>query len=697
MCNYIAFGFALAPFSVSATFFRIGSVIILFTYLNIFTIIPAIVFWFLNVLLTQNAANKAKEDQITSIYFMSFMGLFVPVYFSPEKRKEIKSGKRKMITQTQASFYRNQCLASLLCYLPPLAVCVGIVHDFIEFKYDSDIILDYYTFHFVTAVVLVEGGLSFLFSLSPGPDMIGRCTGTKIEEDNTVKTNKKDAAPKKSESTSKNGGSKEKNENSTPDEVTSEVKKVSKVQPIKNKTNSSKQKSASPKKKPNKENDSWDVEQVINIFVALILLGGVMFPIVLAFQKSLFHQPLLDHRSFLVVTNSTNSSHTIITEIMFVPQETETNNTKIDKIEANTEYFEYRQLKFAMRRFYYGAKLRIAYRQNWENDVSKQNERKDADDPTKVAAVLLIDHTEFKPTSNWKDAFKNSREGDTPIFLVRHLDNPTIETHLKEERTVGLFENANDIPEPEWHCDIPWNNQIKQKCFRDDNQKDGMYNKTKDGKTWIKGKSYMELECKWGGKTCKTSFNERQPGGHVRDYCNGADVNLCPLDNQPQLKGGDQIENPTEIWRNIYWSPDRCKLNTLYDDTDDNTRRLRSCDLKGDTVSKTVSGWTSLFGHTRKKVRGQDKVSRISGHRYCSIYAEGNGATVCIYKETVNVLCCEDVANCENSFRGRTVGIKDEKSCSKIAEIIMSYRNFYVSVDEPDDFNSSANKTSIVI
>ena len=671
--KYLAFGFALAPFSVSATFFRIGSAIILFTYLNIFTIIPALVFWFLNVLLTQNAATKAKKDQISSVYLMSFMGLFVPVYFSPERRKETKSGKRKMITSTQAAFYRNQCLASLLCYAPPLAVCAGIVNEFISFKYDSDIELDFYTFHFVTAVVLVEGILSLLFSLCPGPDMFGRCVGTTPENTKNTETNTK------SDSTSKNSKSKDITCAEKDETHTSKRSSVNIDEPPpkdlhkKDSTENVNQKSPGPKKDVKKRNNSGLNEHAVNILIALILLGIVMFPIILSFRQSLFNRPLHEHRSYLVVTDKTNASHIIITELMYIPEDNNKTKDMFDRIEANTEYFEPRTVRASnnLLRFYYESKIRITHRKNWDNDVNRELERKDADNRTKVAAVLLMDYEEFKPSSNWKKAFMNSSAGDTPLFLVRYLDNRTIVSHLSEERPVKIYQNSDDIPEPEWHCDIPSNYQINQKCFKEQNADDDVYKSVMNERNrkmekWINGKSFMELECKWGDKACKTTFNGKQSGSHVRDYCNGADVNLCPLENTQRFLGGNKIEIPSGVFRNIYWTPDRC--NPI-DAT--NKKYIRSCDT--DVSSKTVSGWTSLLGHSHKKEPRNNLIFRISGHRFCSIYAEEIRSTICIYKETVNVYCCKNEENCPQTFQGSVVGIKNEKSCSKIQDIIKNY------------------------
>ena len=668
--KYLAFGFALAPFSVSATFFRIGSVIILFTCLNIFTIIPALVFWFLNVLLTQNAATKAKQDQISSVYLMSFMGLFVPVYFSPERRKETKSGKRKLITPTQAAFYRNQCLASLLCYIPPLAVCAGIVNEFIVFKYDSDIELDYYTFHFVTAVVLVEGILSFLFSLCPGPDMIGRCMGMTPENTKNTETNTK------SDSTSKNSKTKD---ITCKDKVETQTSKGSSANidnappkdfPIKELTEKANQKTKVPKKNVDKKNNGGLKVLYylkLNILFAMILLGIVMFPIILSFRQSLFNRPLQEHRSYLVVTDKTNASHLIITELMSIPEDNTKTKDKFDRIEANTEFFELRTVRTSnnLLRFYYESKIRITYRQNWENDVNSKYERKDADNRTKVAAVLLMDHTEFKPSSNWKQAFMNSGAGETPLFLVRYLDNRTIASHLSEERPVKIFRNSDDIPEPEWHCDIPSNIQINQKCFTENNADDNVYI-VEDGNRWINGQSYIELECKWGDRACRTTFSGKQSGSHVRNYCNGADANLCPLENQQRFLGGNVIENPRGVFRNIYYSPDRCNPIDA-----EHQKYIRLCDL--DVSSRTESGWTSLLGHLHKKEPRDNRVSRISGHRYCSIYAVDIRNTKCIYKEMINVYCCEDAENCPQTFQNSVVGIKNEKSCSKIKDIIKNY------------------------
>ena len=159
------------PFSLVSAFFRIGSFIVFVTYISTFGFLPVGAFWFINVILSQNARNTTagKEHQI-SVWLMSFMGVFVPAYFCPEYRKKERGKKKKLISPAQLTFYRNQSIASLICYLPALTFICLIVNDpsiMKEFKYNADAILDNTRFNLCIGVVAVEGLVSFVFSFSP--------------------------------------------------------------------------------------------------------------------------------------------------------------------------------------------------------------------------------------------------------------------------------------------------------------------------------------------------------------------------------------------------------------------------------------------------------------------------------------------------------------------------------------------------
>ena len=163
------------PFSLVSAFFRIGSFIVFVTYISAFGFLPVGAFWFINVVLSQNARNTTagKEHQI-SVWLMSFMGVFVPAYFCPEYRKKEKGKKKKLISPAQLTFYRNQSIASLICYLPALTFIFLIVNypSIIEkFNYNADVILDNFRFNLCIGIIAVEGLVSFVFSFSP------RCSG----------------------------------------------------------------------------------------------------------------------------------------------------------------------------------------------------------------------------------------------------------------------------------------------------------------------------------------------------------------------------------------------------------------------------------------------------------------------------------------------------------------------------------------
>ena len=173
--KYVMFGFDISPFLVTATFFRISAVILMFTYLNTFVFVSLLAFWASNLVISQvySKKNSSLMDIQNSTWLISCIGMFVPAYFYP---KYISTSRnRKQILDAQKTIFRAQSIASLVCYMPSLIACMVIVNMPSDFIYNSDIILDNLEFNVCFGVVMIEGVISACLSLSPNSSDIITC------------------------------------------------------------------------------------------------------------------------------------------------------------------------------------------------------------------------------------------------------------------------------------------------------------------------------------------------------------------------------------------------------------------------------------------------------------------------------------------------------------------------------------------
>ena len=639
------------PFSLVSAFFRIGSFIVFVTYISAFGFLPVGAFWFINVILSQNARNTTagKEHQI-SVWLMSFMGVFVPAYFCPEYRKKEKGKKKKLISPAQLTFYRNQSIASLICYLPALTFIFVIVNypSIMEkFNYNADVILDNFRFNLCIGIIAVEGLVSFVFSFSPRCSSIlqwwivdrvftkpkPRKTQKEAQKKDSEKTcsgTKSTPAIKENSHGKGEDGSLETPSVFTIDENNSKTSNPDTIkEPIKKKKTNLKKKSVAKVKR------SY-TEQATTLFGCLIILGIVMAPIVVVFMKTVFSQAM-DLRSYIFFPGETKNE-TIIIEAMYLPPENETTIDKNVTVEGVAKFID-PQFHGLTRRSLFN-RILVMHRNTWE-----QKGKQKIDESINLVAIILIDTERFAPSSPPKPV---SRFGPTSLkmYMARKNDSAIVAKDL-DDNMISIVHQWERIPESKWICDT--DEMRGGTCIEEKKVKDRTYIRQESGEpfpnrntTWIKGKEYMTRTCYWGGKKCVGNHNSNM---QQHDYCRGPETIVCPLiDNQwPHVYEQEHgLLDSSGSPRRIKWTPrtaNECHVNAK--------ANIESCDDNGSDRGK-ISGWSSLLGFNLAKF-AQD-IAEIQGRRYCSVYNHATGLANCILEEKVRVKCCEKGESCQNSL-----------------------------------------------
>ena len=180
------------PLSMTSSFFRIFSIVVLLTYLNNYGFISIVVFWITNMFIFVKCLNNSDGDaKDNSTWLVGFVGLFVPVYFYPQYNDN-RFDQRNMST-IQRKIYRYQNVAALICYLPSLLACLVITNipcnDNLCYRYqkpDTVIKLDNLEFNWTVGIIIVEGIIANILSLDISfSTIMSRCkkvcgTGNKI-------------------------------------------------------------------------------------------------------------------------------------------------------------------------------------------------------------------------------------------------------------------------------------------------------------------------------------------------------------------------------------------------------------------------------------------------------------------------------------------------------------------------------------
>ena len=152
------------------------------TYLNQYGFVSIVAFWITNlVILVKCFGNSVEDSNYNSTWLVSFIALFVPIYFYPQLID--KSLYQKSNVTKQRKLYRYQSLCALICYLPSLLACLIITNlpcnDYICYKYQKGgkhIKLNNFEFNTIVCLILTEGIISLILSWDPNfSTIVSRC------------------------------------------------------------------------------------------------------------------------------------------------------------------------------------------------------------------------------------------------------------------------------------------------------------------------------------------------------------------------------------------------------------------------------------------------------------------------------------------------------------------------------------------
>ena len=163
-------GLKTLPLSITSSFFRILSIVVLLTYINQFGFISIVVFWITNMFIFVKCLNNSDgDDRDNSTWLVSFVGLFVPVYFYPQYTDNRIDQRNMNIVQRK--IYRYQNMAALLCYLPSLLVCLVITNipcnDDLCYTYQKSGIIkvNNLEFNWIVGIIILEGIIANILAL----------------------------------------------------------------------------------------------------------------------------------------------------------------------------------------------------------------------------------------------------------------------------------------------------------------------------------------------------------------------------------------------------------------------------------------------------------------------------------------------------------------------------------------------------
>ena len=171
--NYVASGLNHLPFSLSTTFFRMSSIVILQTYIQEYAFVSTVAFWIATLIILVKCVDQSvEESSYNSIWLISFMALFVPAYYLPQYTEKVLDQRNILIRQRK--IYRYQNMAALLCYFPSLLACLVITNipcnENLCYNYqkeDKPLILNNYEFNCIICMIIVEGIISNILAWNP--------------------------------------------------------------------------------------------------------------------------------------------------------------------------------------------------------------------------------------------------------------------------------------------------------------------------------------------------------------------------------------------------------------------------------------------------------------------------------------------------------------------------------------------------
>lgn len=152
--------FDYGPFFVIGTFFRIATISMLITYLNVLGFIPIGILFFINLAIGYSRFDFEKIP----LWLISCVSLFMPVHFVNGTITE-RSRPKLIAIQSEIFFY--QSLAAMIVYLPSLIACFWKINYDSNWLYDPKVVLNNQQFNAIIILLLGIGVLSFVLSFRP--------------------------------------------------------------------------------------------------------------------------------------------------------------------------------------------------------------------------------------------------------------------------------------------------------------------------------------------------------------------------------------------------------------------------------------------------------------------------------------------------------------------------------------------------
>ena len=154
------------PFICTTSFYRISCIVILAIYLSSYFLVPVAVFWLLNVfILIKHVGNSQEENNQNSTWLISIICLFVPTYFF--SKNSHKTADRIKCKFNREKIFKQQCLVSLICYIPALFACMIDVNQPCGRIYSDppfSPVLNNFEFNLVCVIIMIEGIISTILS-----------------------------------------------------------------------------------------------------------------------------------------------------------------------------------------------------------------------------------------------------------------------------------------------------------------------------------------------------------------------------------------------------------------------------------------------------------------------------------------------------------------------------------------------------
>ena len=165
--KHLTLVFSQMPYTISTSFFRLSSIIVMLCYLNEYAFIPIIVFWLSNIMiLIQYPTPNTAGSNENSIWLMSFIGVFVPSYYFPSYEGQNHTDIAFRYERVRRVF-QVQSFVSIVCYIPAIMACYVIVNKPCDFKYalqNSENSLNNFEFNIVAMTIVSEGVISTFLS-----------------------------------------------------------------------------------------------------------------------------------------------------------------------------------------------------------------------------------------------------------------------------------------------------------------------------------------------------------------------------------------------------------------------------------------------------------------------------------------------------------------------------------------------------